>query len=112
MGLAAEMECLQVFAKITEEARRERSLRMDLGDEKARLKISWQSNNQNNQNNQRHGQGNKNWSDNQSNWRQGGQQDWRKDQGGHQGGKNQGGKGGKRSWNQNDGAKTAKWQKW
>uniref|UniRef100_A0A7S1WDV0 B30.2/SPRY domain-containing protein n=2 Tax=Alexandrium catenella TaxID=2925 RepID=A0A7S1WDV0_ALECA len=40
--LDAEMECLQIFAKLTEEARRYRQLRLALGEESARLKLSSQ----------------------------------------------------------------------
>merc|ERR1712066_1072633 len=35
-----EMESLQIFIKLTEEDRRERNLRLDMGDEAAKLKIS------------------------------------------------------------------------
>jgi len=38
--LDAEMESLQIFVKLTEEARRDRNLRIDLGEESAKLKIS------------------------------------------------------------------------
>jgi len=38
--LDAEMECLQIFAKLTEEARRYRNLRLALGEDSARLKLT------------------------------------------------------------------------
>jgi len=41
--LPDEMESFQIFVKLTEDARRDRVMRIDLGDEKARLKISRQS---------------------------------------------------------------------
>jgi len=42
--LDGEMESYQILLKLTEEARRERSLRIDLGDATARLKIGQQGN--------------------------------------------------------------------
>merc|ERR1712194_288233 len=63
-----EMENFQVFVKLTEEDRRERNLRLDLGEAGAKLKISHQGN-------QHHG--------NQKNWQQGGQKPWGQ-QGGQQ----------------------------
>jgi len=58
-----EMETLQIFVKLTEEDRRHRNLRIDLGEESAKLKFA-----QNQQN------GNK--AQAQSGWQQGGAQGW------------------------------------
>merc|ERR1712039_395732 len=62
-----EMESLQIFIKLTEEDRRERHLRLDLGDESARLKI----------------QGGQNYGNQNRGWNSGGGGDWK------QGGRNQ-----------------------
>merc|ERR1712039_1011110 len=51
--LDEEMESLQIFVKLTEEDRRDRALRIDLGDETARLKVqtnNWESNGSNGNN--------------------------------------------------------------
>jgi len=37
--LEADMESLQIFVKLTEEARRERNLLIDMGEESAKLKV-------------------------------------------------------------------------
>merc|ERR1712039_306890 len=82
-----EMECMQIFVKLAEEDRRERSVRLDLGDETAKLNI-WTK------------RGGKGWDGQkggQQHWQQGGQQHWQ--QGGQQNygkGKDQG-----KGWGEN-----------
>merc|ERR1711957_368397 len=58
-----EMETLQIFVKLTEEDRRHRNLRIDLGEESAKLKFAQHQQN-----------GNK--AQAQSGWQQGGAQGW------------------------------------
>merc|ERR1711948_183011 len=82
-----EMENLQIFVKLTEEDRRERNLRIDLGEDSARLKIP----------NQNHGNQNRGGWDND--WKQ----DWNKPDW-KQGQRNQG------SWS-NSGAKPTAWKR-
>merc|ERR1712228_750649 len=63
--LVEEMECQQVFVKLTEEVRRDRCMRIDLGEANARLNLKVQGNNS--------------WSDKQGGWNQGqqnGQKGW------------------------------------
>merc|ERR1712217_357221 len=55
--LVEDMENYQIFVMLTEQERRDRNVRLDLGDETAKLKISHQS--QDNQS-----QGNQNWDNN------------------------------------------------
>jgi len=64
--LDAEMESLQIFVKLTEEDRRDRALRIDLGEEGARLKV--QTNNWENNGNNGGNWGGNNWKQ-QNNWK-------------------------------------------
>merc|ERR1711920_225406 len=62
--LAEDMENFQIFVMLTEQERRDRNVRLDLGDEKARLKITHQS-----QGNQSQGNQSQGW---KQSWSQGG----------------------------------------
>merc|ERR1712217_569944 len=75
-----EMECMQIFVKLAEEDRRERSVRLDIGDETAKLKI-WTKRGGKGWDGQKGGQ--QQWQQGgHQQWQQGGQQNWK--QGGQQ----------------------------
>merc|ERR1711920_763639 len=66
--LDEDQESLQVFVKLVEEDRRDRLMRVDLGDANARLKVTPDNNSSNNDNNWNNNNGNNNNTGGGNNW--------------------------------------------